>query len=98
MEEIKSTTTSHYRNVAVLVKIQNKSPLDFDQFLSALERSNQSHVADVRRVKINKPGEFVYFKPLFMELVGLECLYALATNGRQLMIVQTNPFVVIDSC
>ena len=55
-DDIKSEPTNDERNVNLLMKLQTKSPLDFDLFLSALEKNNQEHVADVLRVEINTSG------------------------------------------
>ena len=56
-DDIKSEPTNYDRNFNLLTKLQTKSPLDFDMFLTALEMDNQDHVADILKVEIKTSGE-----------------------------------------
>ena len=42
------------QNYTLLVLLSKKSPFDFEKFVSALQMTNQEHVADILRVKTSK--------------------------------------------
>lgn len=76
VELIKSKSTSYDQNSALLKMLRIKSPLDFELFLSALDQSNQHHVADIFRVHTSRSGENnVFFTSKRLKIICL-CLYA----------------------
>ena len=52
-EEIREGRTNCDKNYTLLMMLMKKSALDFELFLTALEKSSQSHIADVLSVHVN---------------------------------------------